>query len=74
VVGVRGKERILRGEEDRRTLHKYIGGQHNETHQTLKKNEEKRVGDYNGRGELFKVPTSIELSQWTPLISLMYVK
>jgi hypothetical protein len=34
--GRRGKEGILRGEEDRSILHMYILTQYNETHQTLR--------------------------------------
>jgi hypothetical protein len=50
---VRGREGILRNEENQSTLCIHIQRQHNETHQTLKKEKgERKKWKYNRKGEL----------------------
>jgi hypothetical protein len=75
-LGGRGKERRVRGEEDRSTPHTSIWRQHNETHQHCLKRR-RRLGNGNTM-EGWLVPstlyTCMKLSQWSPLVLVMYAK
>jgi hypothetical protein len=61
----RGKERLLRGEEDGSRLHICIRCQHKETHQRCD-----QVGRWWGDGNITE--ECMELSQWKSLTVLMY--